>query len=80
MQFLGQRNDVGVAETTNVTVSANTTTAQAAPSEGPAEKKQAIAKALGATATRLSAPPSRGKKVGPPAKELVSIEEDDIPF
>ncbi|MBI1761905.1 MAG: single-stranded DNA-binding protein [Acidobacteria bacterium] len=78
LQFLGQRNDV--VETNNVTVSASTTTTQGIPNESPAEKKQAIAKALGATATKLSTTPSRGKKAAPAAKELVSIEEDDIPF
>jgi single-strand DNA-binding protein len=79
LQFLGQRNDV--AEASNATVSASTTTVQAKPVENQAEKKQAIAKALGATATKLSpATPSRAKKSVPTAKELVSIEEDDIPF
>jgi single-strand DNA-binding protein len=80
LQFLGQRNDV--AEASHATVSASATTAQEAkPVENQAEKKQAIAKALGATATKLSsATPSRGKKSMPMAKELVSIEEDDIPF
>lgn len=79
LQFLGQRNDV--VETGNATASANTTIAQPKPVESQAEKKQAIAKALGATATKLNtATPNRGKKVTPPAKELVSIEEDDIPF
>lgn len=76
LQFLGQRNDV--AETSNVTVSAST--ARETSVENKVEKKQAIAKALGATATKLSTTPNRGKKATPPAKELVSIEEDDIPF
>jgi single-strand DNA-binding protein len=80
LQFLGQRNDV--VETGNATsASASTTTTQAKTVESPAEKKQAIAKALGATATKLStATPSRGQKAALGAKELVSIEEDDIPF
>lgn len=79
LQFLGQRNDV--VETGNAMANSNTTVAQPKPVESQAEKKQAIAKALGATATKLStATPSHGKKAVPPAKELVSIEEDDIPF
>ncbi len=87
LQFLGQRNDA--ANASAVTVSANTASEQTEPvveskAESQAEKKQAIAKALGATAgataTTLGATPGRSKKAAQPAKELVSIEEDDIPF
>ncbi len=78
LQFLGQRNDAANAST--VTVSANTASEPTEPVENKAEKKQAIAKALGATATTLGTTPGRGKKAAQPAKELVSIEEDDIPF
>lgn len=80
LQFLGQRNDAGLAVTNNVAVNANTTNVPSAPVENKVEKKQAIAKALGASATTLGTTPGRGKKATQPAKELVSIEEDDIPF
>lgn len=73
MQFLGQRGEAGVANTTET---ANKVSEQSE-AESKAEKKQAIAKALGTTATPLN----KGKKpAARPAKELLSIEEDDIPF
>lgn len=80
LQFLGQRNDTGLAATNNVAVNANTINVVSAPVENKVEKKQAIAKALGASATTLSTTQVRGKKATQSAKELVSIEEDDIPF
>jgi single-strand DNA-binding protein len=74
LQFLGQRNDAGAASATEA---ANNNASEKAEVENKAEKKQAIAKVLGATA----APLNKGKKAAArPAKELLSIEEDDIPF
>lgn len=75
LQFLGQRGDEGMrTETATNAASIAETTKEAVP-ENKVQKKQAIAKALGATSVQLS----KGKKAQP-AKELVSIEEDDIPF
>jgi single-strand DNA-binding protein len=70
MQFLGQRGDAAAAAPV---AAAPAVAEKSEPSK--AEKRQAIAKALGSTAVT----PGRGKKTAP-AKELVSIEEDEIPF
>jgi single-strand DNA-binding protein len=73
LQFLGQRSEAGAANTTETVNKAS----EKNEAESKAEKKQAIAKALGTTA----APLNKGKKpTARPAKELLSIEEDDIPF
>lgn len=75
LQFLGQRSDA--ANTSALSANAaSEQTEPVEPVESKAEKRQAIAKALGATATA----PGKGRKAAQSAKELVSIEEDDIPF
>jgi single-strand DNA-binding protein len=74
LQFLGQRTDA--TQEAPATTQPKVEPEKAAPVENKTQKKQAIAKALGATAVQLG----KGKKGNPPAKELVSIEEDDIPF
>jgi single-strand DNA-binding protein len=74
MQFLGQR---GEASATNAVETTTNKVSEKDEAESKAEKKQAIAKALGTTA----APLNKSKKpAARPAKELLSIEEDDIPF
>jgi single-strand DNA-binding protein len=73
LQFLGQRNENTAAAPANTPPSAE---AEKVPvPENKAQKKQAIAKALGSIAVQLG----KGKKAQP-VKELVSIEEDEIPF
>lgn len=74
LQFLGQRNEA-VSGAPLAPAKAAPEVEKAPAVENKAQKKQAIAKALGATAVQLG----KGKKVQP-AKELVSIEEDEIPF
>lgn len=80
IQFLGQRNEAELSGTDSVTLSAAPALEPAAPVDQKVVKKQAIAKALGSTARQLESTSGRGKKVTQSARELVSIEEDDIPF
>lgn len=74
LQFLGQRNEAP-ATNTPAPAKGESEVEQVPATENKAQKKQAIAKALGGTAVQLG----KGKRTQP-VKELVSIEEDEIPF
>lgn len=75
LQFLGQRNDDSATNQAPPTMTVVTESVKAPATENKAQKRQSIAKALGATQVHVG----KGKKTQP-SKDLVSIEEDEIPF
>lgn len=76
LQFLGQRNEVATSSQPIASATTQVDSEKVSTVEDKVQKKQAIAKALGSTSVQLN----KGKKTNSAAKELVSIEEDDIPF